>query len=168
MERFGVPVCLFAAQRLCRNCYSYQHLSRPSAPPPCRPITPLSLSSQTVCHLIQLFFKADTLGGSPQNSAADAPRVTSAAVCKVGAFKRHRCKRHAWVKVWESANAHTESSVRGLKRWRLPAQWRGSGLCCLPLIHRTLEVTRSLPACVPAPCLSAAFAGTPPDTEGPG
>lgn len=56
-------------------------------PPPRRPITPLSLSSQTVCHLIQLFFKADTLGGSPRNSVADTPRVTSATVCKVGAFK---------------------------------------------------------------------------------
>lgn len=63
--------------------------------PPHYPITPRSLSSQTVCHLIQLFFKADTLGSSPQTSVADAPRVTSATVCKVRAFKRHRCKRYA-------------------------------------------------------------------------
>lgn len=44
-------------------------LSAPLSPlrlPVRHPVTPLFLSSQTVCHLIQLLFQADTLCNSPQ------------------------------------------------------------------------------------------------------
>lgn len=73
-------------------------LSAPLSPlslPFRHPVTPLSLSSQTVCHLIQLFFKADTLCSSPQSPPMTPLCVTYTAVCKVRAIKHHRCK-HCW------------------------------------------------------------------------
>lgn len=76
-------------------------LSAPLSPlslPLRHPVTPLSLSSQTVCHLIQLFFQADTLRSS-QTQLMTPLCVTYATVCKVRAIKHRRCKRCCEIKI---------------------------------------------------------------------
>lgn len=167
-------------------------LSAPLLPlsfPLCHPVTPLSLSSQTVCHLIQLFLKADTLTQLTTKLRCwhrRASRIQPYA--KSGIIKRRRRKRCLIrMKVWERANAYAESSVRRMKCWRLSLHRVKALLCLFHLFSGVLrEASASAVShwftvplrwcglllhaglCVPATCLSAAFTGRPPDTKGPG
>lgn len=140
-------------------CYSYQHLSPPLPPPVSllHPFSPLSLSSEAVCYLIQLFFKADTLCNSLQTLL-----MTPLCITYAHPYKHVYPHSHTKAVVQSSFTANVAHRFLFFKYERLhmccscPRLYSEvallfhlfqSVLCCLPLILCTLEVTRCVSVC---------------------